>query len=77
MSRFAAVLAGLLSCFLAPLISFAQQADAPVYQEGDWWRVKVEVARPDGSLSCRCATTRRFSGVSGSNRLGKRTGIRS
>ena len=48
MSRFAAVLAGLLSCFLVPLMSFAQQADAPVYQEGDWWRVKVEVARPAG-----------------------------
>jgi hypothetical protein len=48
MSRLAAVLAGLLSCFLAPLISFAQQADAPMYQEGDWWRVKIEVARPEG-----------------------------
>jgi hypothetical protein len=48
MSRFATVLAGLLSCFLVPLTSFAQQADAPVYKDGDWWRVKVEVARPEG-----------------------------
>ena len=48
MSRFATVLAGLLSCFLVPLTSLAQQADTPVYKEGDWWRVKVEVARPEG-----------------------------
>jgi hypothetical protein len=48
MSRLAAVLAGFISCFLAPLPSLAQQAEAPVYKEGDWWRVKIEVARPEG-----------------------------
>ena len=26
----------------------AQEAEAPAYKEGDWWRVKVEVARPVG-----------------------------
>lgn len=27
---------------------FAQQAEAPTYRDGDWWRVKVQVKRPTG-----------------------------
>jgi len=45
----------LLSIFVAasllpilPRASLAQQSEAPVYQEGNWWRVKVEVTRPTG-----------------------------
>jgi len=48
MSRFLVALAGFVSSFLVPLTSFAQQADAPVYQDGDWWRIKLEVTRPTG-----------------------------
>jgi hypothetical protein len=33
---------------LVPSAGRAQQAEAPVYKEGDWWRVKVDVARPTG-----------------------------
>jgi len=33
---------------LAPYSSSAQQAEAPVYKDGDWWRVKVNVTRPPG-----------------------------
>ncbi|HEV8342025.1 MAG TPA: hypothetical protein VGR30_06615 [Candidatus Binatia bacterium] len=33
---------------ILPCMSSAQQADAPVYKDGDWWRVKVDVARPVG-----------------------------
>jgi hypothetical protein len=29
-------------------VSFAQQAEAPIYRDGDWWRVKVQVKRPTG-----------------------------
>lgn len=31
-----------------PNLSKAQQAEAPVYKDGDWWRVKVDVVRPPG-----------------------------
>lgn len=48
MSKFLVALAGFVSSFLVPLPSFAQQADAPAYKDGDWWRIKLEVARPTG-----------------------------
>jgi hypothetical protein len=38
----------LVTLLLAPHPSNAQQAEAPVYKDGDWWRVKVDVARPPG-----------------------------
>lgn len=38
----------LLAVFLCPFPSPAQQAGAPIYKDGDWWRIKVEVARPTG-----------------------------
>lgn len=31
-----------------PRFLHAQEAEAPAYKDGDWWRVKVEVARPPG-----------------------------
>ena len=38
-----------VSTFLwAPYLSNAQQAEAPIYKDGDWWRVKVDVIRPPG-----------------------------
>ena len=40
---------GILTLFLLlPYSSNAQQAEAPVYKDGDWWRVKVDVVRPAG-----------------------------
>jgi hypothetical protein len=48
MSRFLVALVGIASSFLVPLMSFAQQADAPIYKDGDWWRIKIEVTRPTG-----------------------------
>jgi hypothetical protein len=31
-----------------PYSSHAQQAEAPVYKDGEWWRVKLDVVRPTG-----------------------------
>ena len=31
-----------------PYSSHAQQAEAPIYKDGDWWRVKLDVVRPTG-----------------------------
>jgi len=41
----------LISAFLTVLLpypSLAQQAEAPVYKEGDWWKVKVEFKHSKG-----------------------------
>jgi hypothetical protein len=32
----------------APGSSSAQLADAPVYRDGDWWRIKIDTVRPTG-----------------------------
>jgi len=48
MFRSALVLIGILPFLLVPYQLHAQQADAPVYKDGDWWRVKVDVVRPPG-----------------------------
>jgi hypothetical protein len=45
---FRPVLIAILTLLLAPYSSSAQQAEAPVYKDGDWWRVKVNVTRPPG-----------------------------
>jgi len=45
---FALGLTGILILFLIPYSSHAQQAEAPAYKDGDWWRVKVDVVRPIG-----------------------------
>lgn len=34
--------------FIMPYLLHGQQVEAPAYKDGDWWRVKVEVARPAG-----------------------------
>jgi hypothetical protein len=39
---------GFLALLLVAYPSNAQQAEAPVYKDGDWWRVKVDVVRPPG-----------------------------
>jgi hypothetical protein len=41
-------LVGMLMLLLIPYSSDAQQAEAPVYKNGDWWRVKLDVIRPAG-----------------------------
>lgn len=43
-------------CLFVPVqISYGQQAEAPVYKDGDWWRVKVETVFKSGvSRSGRC-----------------------
>ena len=48
MFRPALGLIGILTFLLVPYSSHAQQAEAPVYKDGDWWRVKVDVVRPAG-----------------------------
>ena len=49
MFRLALGLTGILTLvLLLPYSSNAQQAEAPVYKDGDWWRVKVHVVRPAG-----------------------------
>jgi hypothetical protein len=41
-------LLGSVILLLIAFSSHAQQAEAPVYKDGDWWRVKVDVVRPPG-----------------------------
>ncbi len=41
-----------LSILLLPVLSYGQQAEAPVYKSGDWWRVKVEYELNYGSEQC-------------------------
>jgi hypothetical protein len=49
MFRLALGLTGILTLvLLLPYSSNAQQAEAPVYRDGDWWRVKVDMVRPAG-----------------------------
>lgn len=48
MFRPALRLIGILIFLLLPYPSHAQQAEAPAYKDGDWWRVKVDVVRPAG-----------------------------
>jgi hypothetical protein len=48
MFRPALGLIGILILHLIPHSSHAQQAEAPAYKDGDWWRVKVDVVRPPG-----------------------------
>jgi hypothetical protein len=48
MFRAAFRLIGLLTFLLVPYSSHAQQAEAPLYKESDWWRVKGDVVRPPG-----------------------------
>ena len=48
MFRPALGLIGILIFLLVPYSSHAQQAEAPAYKDGDWWRVKVDVVRPAG-----------------------------
>jgi hypothetical protein len=48
MLRSAVGLMGFLALLLMAYSSNAQQAEAPVYKDGDWWRVKVDVVRPPG-----------------------------
>lgn len=45
---FSVALPLILTLLLIPYSSNAQQAEAPVYKDGDWWRVKVDVSRPAG-----------------------------
>ena len=48
MFRRALTLIAVLTFLWAPYLSNAQQAGAPIYKDGDWWRVKVDVIRPPG-----------------------------
>jgi hypothetical protein len=48
MFRFTLGLIRILVILLLSYSSYAQEVEAPVYRDGDWWRVKVEVARPAG-----------------------------
>ena len=59
MFRPALSLIAILTLLLAPYLSNAQQAEAPVYKDGDWWRVKVDVVRPPG-VSVSGAVLERF-----------------
>jgi hypothetical protein len=52
------VIIALWYCFV-PFHAFAQQADAPVYNDGDWWRVRVELRwlkSPPGYVPRNCET---------------------
>lgn len=46
MPKILLVLVIVLGALWVPAVSRAQQASAPSYKDGDWWRIKLEVARP-------------------------------
>lgn len=48
MSRYAVALLEILAFLSIAYLSSAQQAAAPVYRDGDWWRIKVDTVRPAG-----------------------------
>ncbi len=48
MNNVAVKLASILLFLLLPHSLFAQQVEAPVYQDGDWWKVKVEFKYVEG-----------------------------
>jgi hypothetical protein len=49
MHKFTVALLGIMMNLVAPGSSSAQQADVPVYRDGDWWRVKIDTVRPTGT----------------------------
>ncbi len=48
MKNTAVKLIGALLIVLFPYPLLGQQAEAPVYQDGDWWKVKIEFDFKDG-----------------------------
>lgn len=48
MKRFAQALTAAAAVLMLSCESSGQQAEAPVYKDGDWWRVKVEGKHPTG-----------------------------
>lgn len=48
MKRLAQALTATATVLMLSYESPGQQAEAPVYKDGDWWRVKVEEKRPVG-----------------------------
>src|SRR3989338_3504389 len=40
---------------LWPFASYGQQPEAPEYKDGEWWRIKREVARAYSSVSGVCS----------------------
>jgi hypothetical protein len=40
---------------LFPAISYGQSAEAPVYKDGDWWRIKQEITRVGFDVSGPCS----------------------
>ena len=49
MAKLIVALLGIIMILAHPYSSGAQQTDAPVYRDGDWWRIKIATARPTGT----------------------------
>ena len=49
MYKFTVALLGIMMNLVASGSSSAQQADVPVYRDGDWWRIKIDTVRPTGT----------------------------
>jgi len=47
--KFTVALLGVILSLCNPDSSSAQRTDAPVYREGDWWRIKIDTVRPTGT----------------------------
>ncbi len=54
MYNIAVKLISVLLIFLLPYTVYGQQAEAPVYEDGDWWRVKVEFEHLAGFSRSSC-----------------------
>lgn len=45
-----AIAVGSLVLLLKPYLSYGQQAEAPVYKEGEWWEYELKVERSQDDL---------------------------
>ncbi len=54
MKNIATRLTGAMLIVFLPYSAYGQQAEAPMYKDGDWWKVKVELAYLEGSSAENC-----------------------
>ena len=53
MKNVTATLTGVLVALLLPWLAYSQEAKAPVYKEGDWWKIKYKVTHGSAPGSCK------------------------
>ncbi len=52
MKHVSATLTVVLVALFLPWLAYSQEAKAPVYKDGDWWKIKYKVTHGSVSRSC-------------------------